>query len=121
MNNDFEAVTVYRCRFCRKIFMTDKRHTCKFNPEAKNCFSCRNCMELKENKDKDREHFSDIEVCCKKGLRTGLAEMASLNWQLGCNSWQIRPDYKGKESYLRDVPRLEIWGAGIEQGSEEEV
>lgn len=35
-----KAVTRYHCEHCGKDFRTSNRHSCKKNPELKNCFSC---------------------------------------------------------------------------------
>ena len=37
-----KAVTRYQCQFCKKDFKTPDRHYCKFNPELRNCFTCKN-------------------------------------------------------------------------------
>lgn len=36
-----KKVTRYQCGFCKKDFKTPDRHYCKFDPELKNCFTCK--------------------------------------------------------------------------------
>jgi hypothetical protein len=35
-----EAITVYKCSYCKKLFRTPNKHKCKMDPVLKNCFSC---------------------------------------------------------------------------------
>lgn len=36
-----QAITMYECPYCKKIFKTPDKHKCKRHPELKNCFSCK--------------------------------------------------------------------------------
>lgn len=45
-----KKVTRYQCQFCKKDFKTPNRHHCKFNPELKNCFTCKHCKGWHEGK-----------------------------------------------------------------------
>ena len=39
------AVTRYNCDTCGKDFKTPNRHKCKFDPNLKNCFTCKRLKE----------------------------------------------------------------------------
>ena len=36
-----QAITMYECPYCKKIFKTPDKHNCKRHPDKKNCFSCK--------------------------------------------------------------------------------
>lgn len=38
---NMKKVTRYQCQFCKKDFKTPDKHHCKFNPELRNCFTCK--------------------------------------------------------------------------------
>ena len=45
-----KPIQVYQCEYCKKLFKTPDKHKCKYNPEFRNCFSC------KRNKGFEEEH-----------------------------------------------------------------
>lgn len=45
---NMKEVTRYECQFCKKDFKTPDKHYCKFNPELKNCFTCKHLKGWEE-------------------------------------------------------------------------
>lgn len=46
-----KEVIRYQCEFCKKEFKTPDKHYCKFNPELKNCFSCKHHCGWEDSED----------------------------------------------------------------------
>lgn len=121
--NQFDEVTRYVCRFCRREFKTISRHRCKFNPSFRNCFSCKKCTGIhwitvhgeriteQEAKEMGFVGCSKVFSCAidaEQKLRS-FAELSAQNWKAGCSMWEIIPVYTGKDSFLR-----KMWGIHID-------
>ena len=46
-----KEITVWECEYCKKLFKTPDKHKCKFNPELKNCFTCKHFIVWEDNFD----------------------------------------------------------------------
>ncbi len=122
---DFKAITMYQCSYCGKIFKTDHRHHCKFNPAGRNCFSCRYFDKITEvthtdvmpeydlpfggDEDDDDtlkpgETFTWTEhvICCGKcpDRQVSLQTLSARQWQLACPDWEMQEGFTGKDSYV---------------------
>ena len=84
VDNNFIIVVMYKCKWCEKIFRS-KRHKCMYNPENKNCFSCRyctgfddfSCSEISRKIKRDKGtvlkfirenglHYQPLTICIKR-------------------------------------------------------
>ncbi|MCR5755490.1 MAG: hypothetical protein K6G30_11865 [Acetatifactor sp.] len=94
MKEDFEEITMYKCRYCEKVFYTNKRHKCKFNPLNKTCFSCTFCKGVTE----------EGVIECDQGNEISLEELSrQYHWKLDCHKWECMNGYIGKDSYIKRI------------------
>ena len=35
-----KELKMWECQYCKKLFRTETRHDCKYDPDNKNCFTC---------------------------------------------------------------------------------
>lgn len=85
-----KEVTRYQCKFCKKDFKTPDRHYCKFNPELKNCFTCKNLKEWSEG---DRYDFQSNYPDCTKGYDDydgswTIESIKQVHYNMQCNAWE---------------------------------
>lgn len=90
-----KKVTRYQCQFCKKDFKTPNRHHCKFNPELKNCFTCKHLKGWHEGEIIDvgfgpyngpyEPPYPDcnIEACVGD-----LEEIKAMNYNVQCEWWE---------------------------------
>lgn len=110
-NKDFKKIEMYECQWCKKVFRS-MRHKCMFNPANLNCFSCKHCtgFETFEGQRADPETGFTWELEPYKIFKCELEEMIDedygdfdklhdRNWKGNCPNYELRDDYKGKESY----------------------
>ena len=119
-DSNFEKIEMFRCKYCRKLFFSDSRHKCKFNPDFQNCFSCRNCAGIEEYQTNNQEKdYMDIvtknldlsprkKVVCRCGKDQSLLSLSQLKWNLKCKSWIIIEKYEGKASFAKNC-RINQW------------
>ena len=123
-NGSLVEVMMFKCKYCGKLFITNDRHKCKFDPQNKNCFSCAHCKGIKitkkqeninieenisfDNDDIKEEAIKELECGCGKNVP--LTILSSLKWRLNCRSWKCMNEYIGKESYIKNVPCKENKG-----------
>lgn len=110
----FEQKTMYKCKWCGKLFATATRHSCKFDPDKRNCLSCVHCIRVEKYDYDDATPYgtvtsSDNAFVCELGVGsdddyTRIIRMAREDyWKLGCQQWAPIPDYKGKLSYAEQI------------------
>lgn len=110
MNNqeNFQVVQMYRCKWCEKIFHSTK-HKCMYNPQNKNCFSCKHCTGF-DSFDGQYGEYGRCEIepykvfTCdlEETVDTGYADFYGLvnrKWVGNCPYWELRDGYVGKKSY----------------------
>lgn len=118
---NFEAVVRYRCRWCGKEGLkTPYRHKCKFNPEYKNCFSCRYCKGVEvihisrgeqvteqENQIFEFEKRMICEKTCDPGGKDGIRTLWKLSlyrkWKAMCPEYLRMDFYEGKDTYVSET------------------
>ena len=110
VDNNFIIVVMYKCKWCEKIFRS-KRHKCMYNPENKNCFSCRYCTGFDDFKGQYgeyerceiapyKEFICNLEETDDTGY-TDFYELHNKKWISNCPYWEIREGYLGKKSYAK--------------------
>lgn len=114
--DNFKELKMYQCKWCGGIFHTT-RHKCKFNPEYKNCLSCKHCIGFDDFKGQASDwratgyqweiepykiFLCDIDGMCDEP-NVDLAELAMHSWKGFCDYYEIMPDYKGKSSYAEII------------------
>lgn len=111
MNNDFIKIEMYQCIWCGKIFKTDIRHKCMYNPKNRNCFSCKHCTGF----DSFKGQYGDFARCevppydyfecdSEETIDTDYPDFHQLHnrkWIGNCPYYEIKDEYKGKESYAK--------------------
>lgn len=118
---NFDAVVRYRCRWCGKEGLkTPYRHKCKFNPEYKNCFSCRHCKGVEFIRISDGEQITEKEaqasgcekrmICeksCdpdgKENIRTLWKMSLYRKWKVMCPEYLKMDFYEGKDTYVSEI------------------
>lgn len=109
MNNDFKKIKMYQCKWCRKIFKTDSRHKCMYNPKNRNCFSCMHCTGFDSFEGQYGDYgrcelspYQCFECDLEETIDTDYPDFHQLhnrNWIGNCPYYKIKDGYKGKESY----------------------
>lgn len=97
--SDFKKVVLHQCKWCGKLFKTDRIHKCKFRPECKNCFSCAHSKGL------DWDYCDDTKIlitaCGKECESYTLAELAQMNWMLSCPFHETHRNYQGSRTWAK--------------------
>ena len=98
-----EKVTRYQCKFCKKDFKTPDRHYCKFNPELKNCFTCKNLRGWNEGQQYGQEEGwfrepNTPDCVVDEGGHWDIEEIKSKEYNMQCERWEEgKYDYFNKE------------------------
>lgn len=110
MREDFmEAVTRYRCRYCDKLFISN-RHNCKFDPGLSGCFTCQHLVSIKENI-VENEEYGEIKekvIICDIEKPVSMVTLADMKWALRCESWEELENYQGKDSFLNHLRQCRL-------------
>ena len=82
-----KQVIRYQCNFCKKEFRTPDRHKCKFRPELRNCFTCKNFNGW--NIDGEwggvfEEPYPD----CEYGEDWNLKGIKNIGYNMRCQFWE---------------------------------
>jgi len=91
-----KAVTRYHCEHCGKDFRTPDRHSCKKNPELKNCFSCKHWSDWGSETLESWEFGSVKEIypiCDAEESNPDEIDLQTLKnagYNLQCSSWELR-------------------------------
>lgn len=92
-----KAVTRYHCEHCGKDFRTPNRHSCKMNPELKNCYSCEHLNGWDEDTIEDCTQWGCIKTiipdCGAKESNPDEVNIQDLKvscYNLQCSSWELR-------------------------------
>lgn len=110
VDNKFKIVVMYKCRWCEKIFRST-RHKCMYNPENKNCFSCKYCTGFDDFKGQygeygrcELEPYKEFTCSLEETVDTGYTDFYELHnkkWIGNCPHWEMRDRYAGKKSYAK--------------------
>ena len=118
MSDHFRKITRYECIWCGSIFKTDNKHRCKFNPDYRNCYSCRYCDGIEsmestysvpfaahENASAVLKNIVDTEtlkkIACRKGHAVYTRDIALKKNEYMCPDHEIMENYEGKKSYYQ--------------------
>lgn len=87
-----KEVTRYQCQYCKKDFKTPDKHHCKFNPELKNCFTCKHLKDWIEGEsyswgwEHGREpNYPDCDVGCDGW---DIEVIKGCNYNMQCEAWE---------------------------------
>lgn len=88
-----KEVTRYECQFCKKDFKAPDRHHCKFNPELKNCFTCKHLKDWETS-----EEYHDYGVgygrepnypdCAVECGEWDIELIKDVQYDMQCSSWE---------------------------------
>lgn len=112
-DKDFKKIYMYKCKWCGKTFHST-RHKCMFNPDMKNCFSCKHCTGFDtftgQEADPETGYRWELEpynmfLCeLEETIDTDYADFDLLHdrkWKGNCPYYEIKDDYNGKQSYAK--------------------
>lgn len=109
MDKHFTEIKMYQCNYCGKVFFTNRRHKCKYNPFCKNCFSCKHCVSIEvcnlENENALGDTCEKV-IDCENGIYVKVQDLSRKRWNLNCESWICMDNYSGKDTYVENV----VWG-----------
>ncbi|MCR4952361.1 MAG: hypothetical protein K6A40_13695 [Solobacterium sp.] len=119
MADNFKQVIRFQCTWCGKEFRTEK-HRCKFNPDYRNCFSCRHCTGIEKVDTEyalpyarfqalvnDPDFTQKVEtnylkkIGCQEAHDLYTKDIFEKKMDLQCPDYEIMENYEGKISYLR--------------------
>ena len=83
-----KKVVRYQCQFCKKEFKTPNKHNCKFNPELKNCFTCKYLKDwiYGEYVD-DYYRMPNYPDCEKECGDWDIESIKDCNYNMKCEKW----------------------------------
>lgn len=117
--NDMKQVVRYECKWCGRLFKTQNRHNCRFNPKHHNCLSCRYCGKF----DKHEEDYWNVIVkgfrCEHDGTEVGEGSLNDFPYALsvdgsGCPDWKQMEGYVGTRSFAERQREFEMKGGNNE-------
>ena len=143
MSDHFRKISRYECIWCGSIFKTDNKHRCKFNPDYRNCYSCRYCDGIEsmestysvpfaahENASAVLKNIVDTEtlkkIACRKGHAVYTRDIALKKNEYMCPDHEIMENYEKEQELLRqeEEARIAMNDAADEdpaQGNEEAI
>ena len=98
MAKSFKRVVRYQCQWCGNVFKTDRLHSCKFDPDKRNCLSCVH----QHGRDVDPEDDLPYYVCDTVDNGTKFCDIGTIalnNWNGECPEYETVPGWKGKETF----------------------
>lgn len=101
-------VTRYKCAWCGEEFRTPDKHDCKFDPDKRNCLSCRHvCGTFLVRGDKLNGEGDTVFFQCRKhgkdecDLSNDISVLHADHWRGDCPQYELADGYAGKETYKR--------------------
>ncbi len=96
-----------KCEWCGKIFHTT-RHECKFDPDKKNCFSCKNFLGIGWDSDFGWDARTEYADCNQYGTdrfdelgledTTDLEAIKKCRYNMQCPLHELMEGYEGKKT-----------------------
>lgn len=84
-----KKIEVYECEFCKKLFRTQNRHNCKFNPKLRNCFTCKNFEGWSEGEYMENyEYDAPYPECSAECDDWDIDEIKNVNYNMQCEKWE---------------------------------
>lgn len=95
MSDNFIEIKMYECKFCHKLFKTNTKHSCKWNPEKQNCLTCAHCTGFVKGQGRIFGHnlgFVDYDPSyfkCDMDMSgyNDLDELAQSGWKSYCKGY----------------------------------
>lgn len=102
MSREMKKVTVYKCKWCGRMFKTPNLHQCKFDPDLKNCMSCKHNAGCRPGEYEEGEFIPPRIICPfhpadDDGGGNNEFPMAKENAQ--CPHHELLEGYKGSKSF----------------------
>lgn len=106
---NFQEVKMYKCIWCGKIFRST-RHKCMFDPQKRNCFSCKHCTGFAQD-DGQYDSYGRCELppyktflCDKEESYvdidyTDFNRLHDKGFIGDCPYYKPKEGYRGKETY----------------------
>lgn len=113
MNGDFTEVKMHQCKWCKKIFKTNTRHSCKWNPAKHNCLTCKHCVGFKKCADYEGDIRVDASYfVCDLGRDDGgdwneICGLAYDYWESKCNDYETADCEDFKSHYAEKLNEYE--------------
>lgn len=98
-------VTRFKCAWCGKEFHTQDRHDCKFDPDKKNCLSCKHVRGSFEIREPEGSYVffkcakMDGEEC---DLTNDISVLHADHWKGDCHNYEVADEYKGKATFIEN-------------------
>jgi hypothetical protein len=95
MMETMKQLTVWECKWCKKLFRTPNRHYCKFNPGLKNCFTCKHLRGwLKEDPFAPWDSYY-LPDCAAGDDSWDIELIKEVNYDMQCPEWEMKEDKDG--------------------------
>lgn len=114
MAREMEQVIRYKCKWCGREFRTNRLHCCKFDPDAKNCMSCKHIGCHHKGFIEFGESFPPSFECDITGTHNegGLNDYpycvaTDVNRTTKCDNWEIMDNYKGVKTFVEHMRKVE--------------
>lgn len=103
-----KEVTRYQCKHCKKDFRTPNKHYCKFNPELKNCFTCKHSKGWLDGEETNGYYYREPNYpdCIADGLSIrdwNIELIKELNYNMQCEKWE-----QGKYDWSKESD-IDVW------------
>lgn len=98
-------VTRFKCEWCGKEFHTQDRHDCKFDPDKRNCLSCKHVRGSFDVRDSEGNYVffkcakMDGEEC---DLTNDISVLHADHWKGDCPNYDVADEYKGKATFVEN-------------------
>lgn len=107
MSRKFTRVVRYRCEWCGREFRTDRLHDCKFDPDKRNCLSCRHQIgdfDVREDDGCGHFHRESFFQCDALGAGycdfvNSVADLCGMDWRGRCDSYELVDGWAGVETF----------------------
>lgn len=100
-----EQVVRYKCQWCGKEFKTPDRHVCKWDPDCKNCLSCKYRGKFVEGAHTAESTVNGFECHCEEGNVYAVGEGGWNDFPQAATAY-FEVDFKGKERRCPDYKRI---------------
>jgi hypothetical protein len=83
-----KELIVYECPHCKKLFRTKTRHSCKYDPDNKNCFTCKHNIKFDVDHN-DCGYGQLVYVVCEKEYDADMPQMIKCKYKLDCQEYEF--------------------------------
>ena len=112
MSRMMTKLTVYKCKWCGKTFKTPNLHDCKFDPDHRNCLSCRhNCGCRKFEMQGECDVIPSRIICPFHLEQDGSDGPNAFPYAKGhcqCKDYKILDGYQGSRTFAEHRDDIEL-------------